>query len=89
MGRWSWARVIAVAVVYVAAVGIARVAYTTLRLEADAKRAGLDLANTYVLQPSAPAWWPLVLLGPPVAFLVWRAVRGRNDRDVRLPPADS
>ena len=79
MRNWSWARVIVVALLYVVIVGIGRVAYTTLRLEAEAKQAGMDLENTYLIRPPAPAWWSLVLVAPPVALLVWRAWRGARE----------
>jgi hypothetical protein len=82
MGKWSWTRVIAAALLYVAVVGVGRIAYATLRLEAAAKQAGMDLENTYLIQPPAPAWWPIVLVGPPVALLVWRAARGAHRHGV-------
>ena len=78
MGKWSWPRVIAAAFLYVAVVGIGRSVYTTLRLEAEAKQAGLDLENTYLIHPPAPSWWPIVVIGPPLALLVWRATRGAH-----------
>ena len=78
MGKWSWARVIVVGLLYTVVVGIGRLTYTTLRLDAEARRAGLGLENTYLIQPPAPAWWPIVLVGPPIALLVWRATRGAH-----------
>ncbi|MDQ3697363.1 MAG: hypothetical protein M3373_04980 [Gemmatimonadota bacterium] len=61
---------------YVVVVTAIRLWHAVSRVEAEARRAGLDLESTYLVLPPSPTWWPAVLLGPPLAFVMWRLWRG-------------
>ena len=78
MSNWSWWKVLSLVAVYVAVASGVRLWFAVVAVEDQARRAGIDVANTYLILPPAPTWWPIVLAGPPVAFLLWRAWRARR-----------
>ena len=78
MSNWSWWKVLSLVAVYVIVVSAIRLWFAVAAVEDQARRAGISVEDTYLILPPAPAWWSIVLAGPPVAFLLWRAWRARR-----------